>query len=152
MNFLIIVLLTLFSFQEKPVQLETKKAEVPFEKHEEKTGLPSILPIPLKPRVVIPTEFPAEIKTKTADNETKTFTPEEVKQLIESTQGANGVNGITFENGAFYTKIGNLKIPLPGGGASGCLGTSTAKTPEVLKNPDTKIKDEKENSDKPKQQ
>ena len=148
MNFLLIVLLTLFSFQEKPVQPETKKTEVPEAKPEQ----PAVLPIPPKPRVVIPSEFPVEIKMKTADGETKTFTREEIKQLIESTQPSNGVNGIIFENGAFYTQIGNVKIPLPGGGASGCLGTSTAKTPEVMKIPDTKINAEKENSDKPKQQ
>ena len=148
MNFLIIVLLTLFSLQEKPVQPETKKAEAP----EAKTEQPAILPTPPKPRVIIPTEFPAENKMKTAEGETRTYTREEVKQLIESTQSSNGVNGIIFVNGAFYTQIGNVRIPLPGGGASGCLGTSTAKTPEVLKIPDTKINAEKENSDKPKQQ
>lgn len=152
MKILTVVLLALFSLQEKPVQPETKKADVPVEKQEEKTEKPSILPIPPKPRVVIPTGFPAEIKMKTSDGEIKTFTREEIKQLIESTQSSNGVNGIVLENGAFYTKIGNFSVPLSGGGASGCLGNSTTKTPELLKAPASKSKDEKENSDKPKQQ
>lgn len=152
MKILIIVLLSLFSMQEKPVQPESKKTETPAEKKEVKSDEPAVLAVEAKSKAISSWEIPAEIKIKNGDGEIRTFTGEEIRKLIESSQSSNSSGGIVFENGAFYTKIGNVRIPLPGGGASGCLGNATVKTIELSKDSELKIKDEKENSEKPKQQ
>ncbi len=147
MKILLIVLFSLFALQE-PVQQETKKVEATPVKQEAKAETPAV--VTEKSTVKIITEN--EISVKARKGETVVFTQEQIKKMMESSQTSNDTTGIVFENGAFYTKIGNMSIPLSGGGASGCFGNSTVKIPEALKNVEIKTKDEKENPDKPKEQ
>ena len=149
MKILAIILLSFFAFQEKSVPQETKKAVASTEQKEVKAEEKSAAPTPSP--VIIPRDIPQGVSIKTADGETKTLTQEEIKKLLENSQTSTGTSGLVFENGAFYIKTGNFSVPLSGGGASGCIGNSQSKMPEVLQDAESKVKDEKENSDKPKQ-
>jgi hypothetical protein len=124
MKILAIIFLTFFSVQEKSVEQETKKTEAPVQKQEAS-----------KP----------EENSKNTKSVAIRLEEAQIQKLIENTSASK--SEIVFENGAFYIKTGNFKVPLSGGGASGCI--TPAMSIEVLKSEPAKV--EKENADKPKQ-
>ena len=124
MKLLAIGLLSLVAFQEKPAQQEPSKTS-----SDSKIVAPEDAPpIPPKPN------------------------PVGAVAVINVEAATTNSSQIVFENGAFYTKVGGINIPLVGGGAGGCFGKTESKTPEILKDTEIKIKDEKEKPEKPKQQ
>lgn len=145
MNLLAVSFLLLSALQSTSAPQQSPPPTAP--KPEAATPTPSATPVTLPAartiRVIIPDSKAVEIVAPSGERQA--LSPEEIHRALAAMQTNRPMPNTTIvvENGAVYVSTGGFKIPLSGGGASGCFGVTPERNEQIQKEARLQLEREK---------